>query len=49
MALFTSKIDTVSKILTENIHSNIKYELKEKLMARVEEDIEAIVNEVVDD
>ena len=49
MALFTSKRDEVNKILAENIHENIKFDLKHRVLELIEPEIEKIVNEVVKD
>lgn len=49
MALFTSKRDEVNKILAENIHENIKFDLRHRVLELIEPEIEKIVNEVVND
>lgn len=49
MAFFTAKREMVSKILSENIHNNIKHDLKQRVMDLIEPEIEAIVNEAVMD
>lgn len=49
MALFLAKREMVNKILSENIHNNIKHDLKQRVMDLIEPEIEAIVNEAVMD
>lgn len=49
MAIFNGKRETVNKILSENIHNNIKYDLKKRVMQLIEPEIEEIVNETVKD
>lgn len=49
MALFNAKREVVNKILSENIHENIKFDLKKRVMELIEPEIEAIVNETVKD
>lgn len=49
MALFAGKREAVNKILSENIHENIRYDLKKRVMELIEPEIEAIVNETVKD
>lgn len=39
----------INKILSENIHENIKVDLRERVMSLIEPEIEAIVNDTVRD
>lgn len=49
MAIFTSKVEMINKILSENIHENIRFDLKERVMSLIEPEIEKIVDDTVKD
>lgn len=49
MAILHSKQDLINKVLAENIHENLRVDLRARVMKLVEPEITAMVNEVVDD
>ena len=49
MAMFQTKVGTVTGILSEHLSNNIQVELKRKLMRHVEEEIDEIVKQVTYD
>ena len=49
MAFLKTKVDTVTDILSRHLVDDIKSELRRKLMAHVEDEIEEIVKQVTYD
>lgn len=49
MAMFQTKVGTVTDILSEHLSNNIQVELKRKLMRHVAEEIDEIVKQVTYD
>ncbi len=49
MAMFTSKIDEVTKVLSDNLQSRIHDELQSRLMVLVRKDISDICTQVTRD
>ena len=49
MAILHSKQDLINKVLAENIHENLRVDLRTRVMKLIELEITAMVNEVVDD
>ena len=49
MAMFQTKVGTVTDILSEHLSNNIQVELKRKLMRHVEEESNEIVKQVTYD
>lgn len=49
MALFYSKINNVTEILSQNLADNIRNELKQKVMRTIHDEIDKIIRDTTQD